>query len=1188
MSWTPEPSREGVREQRALSRKVCLVNDVRRRVSDPTELADHRPQWNDPVPYRFQLGQSLFCWTCAGEDFQMSERELAVLEPNRAFLDGEGDTRRRLRVFDWTSTLLGAPAEWPPVLKALVELMLNSKQPMFVGWGKDRIWLYNDAFNALVGPEADPPGLADEQRWPYAGSPLQPVFERVFTGASARITASTLGLDVRGRVDAHFDITPVRGERGGVTGLLGVWAETPAQIHEDPKPLASIEEEREQLFEMSRDLLAVATYDGFLRRINPAWSHHLGRSEEDLLARPFSEIIHPDDLPFAAQVVGALQKGEPVHKFRIRLLRSDGQAIAFSWSAVPNPQSGSQTFYTVGRDVTDDAPELRRSEARLRFLDTLNRALSTLDNADAILAITTRMVGEYMGGSNCAYADMDADQDGFTVRGDWAAPGSQTIVGHYRLADFGKLAVANLGAGRPLIVMDNLAELAPEEAATFQAIGIAATICMPLVKDGRLTALMAIHDAAPRSWTEDDLALIGEVTQRSWAHIQRVGAEAALRTSHGRFEAAVAAVEGLIWTNDPEGRMVGEQPGWAGLTGQSRDEYQGYGWAAAVHPEDAQPTVDAWEEAVRERKPFLFEHRLRRADGAWRTFSIRAVPTFGSDGSIVEWVGVHTDITAQRAAETELRDLAITLEKRVAAALAERRLLADIVEGTDAFVQVVDLEFLWMAVNRAAADEFERIYGVRPKAGLSMLDLLAPQPDHQAEVRSVWARALGGEEFTEVGEFGDATRGRRSYEMKYNVLRDASGEQIGAYQFAYDVTDRVREQKRLRFAETQLRQVQKMEAMGQLTGGVAHDFNNLLTPILGALDMLERKGARGEREQRLVSMAIQSAERAKTLVQRLLAFARRQPLQSTTLDVSELVAGMADLVASTIGPHIKVVVELEDRLPPALADANQLEMALLNLAVNARDAMEDNGTLRLMARSATIKRGDRADLEPGRYVIVSIADTGVGMDQATLARAIEPFFSTKGVGKGTGLGLSMVHGLAEQLGGSLTIQSGLGVGTTVELWLPQSEEAVRPTTGDPEISFLTEGPKGTVLLVDDEESVRAITAEMLTDMGWAVQEASSAETALAMIEAGLRPSLIVTDHLMPGMTGVEMAAAVKVALPEVPILLVSGFAEHSGVSPELPLLSKPFRNTDLARSVACLTARPAATAMTAGTNQPET
>lgn len=258
---------------------------------------------------------------------------------------------------------------------------------------------------------------------------------------------------------------------------------------------------------------------------------------------------------------------------------------------------------------------LEQSEALFRFLDELAQATSGSSNSDEILAISTRLTAQHLGLSNCAYADMDDDQDGFTIRGNWHAPGSPSIVGHYRLADFGTLAVRELGAARPLIINDNLVEIAPEEAEAFQAIGIAATICMPLVKAGRLVALMAIHDRVPHRWSEYELTVIQEVTERSWAHVERVRSEAELRASNERFRAAIRAIQGVLWTNDADGRMVGEQPGWQALTGQSYEEYQGYGWAEAVHPEDAQPTIAAWNEAVAGRRAFVFQHRIRRSDG---------------------------------------------------------------------------------------------------------------------------------------------------------------------------------------------------------------------------------------------------------------------------------------------------------------------------------------------------------------------------------------------------------------------------------------------------------------------------------------------------------------------------------------------------------------------------------------------
>jgi nitrogen-specific signal transduction histidine kinase/CheY-like chemotaxis protein len=389
------------------------------------------------------------------------------------------------------------------------------------------------------------------------------------------------------------------------------------------------------------------------------------------------------------------------------------------------------------------------------------------------------------------------------------------------------------------------------------------------------------------------------------------------------------------------------------------------------------------------------------------------------------------------------------------------------------------------------------------------------------------------------------------------------------YAVGRDVTAEKEAAAELEAAQEALRQSQKMEAMGQLTGGVAHDFNNLLTPIIGSLDMLARRGLGNERERRLIDGALQSADRAKTLVQRLLAFARRQPLQPSAVDLGTLVEGMAGLIGSTLGPTIDVKVVLGEDLPPAIADPNQLEMALLNLAVNARDAMPDGGVLTIEVKRQSVRAGHRTKLRPGHYVLLCVSDTGVGMDEATLARAVEPFFSTKGIGKGTGLGLSMVHGLTAQLGGALTIVSAVGGGTTVELWLPIS--AV-PVGAEDELAVKPKSHRGRgkALLVDDEELVRMSTADMLMDLGFEVIEAGSAEEALRLVEAGERPDLLVTDHLMPGMSGADLARTLREKAAGLPVLIVSGYAETEGIAPDLPRLTKPFRNAELADRIASL------------------
>ncbi len=572
-------------------------------------------------------------------------------------------------------------------------------------------------------------------------------------------------------------------------------------------------------------------------------------------------------------------------------------------------------------------------------------------------------------------------------------------------------------------------------------------------------------------------------------------------------------------------------------------------------------------------RPFYVERHGYGETSYWDV-SYSAVPDDdGSVGGVLCIVSETTERvlgeTQLRASEARYRELNATLEQRVAERTAERHLLATIVETTDGQIQALDLDYRWLAINTSCADAYQRIYGKRPNVGDSLHEFLADRPEHLAAAVAIWGRALAGEAFTNIEEFGDPRFDRRVFEMKFESLRAPDGTRIGAFLTGMDVTDRLEEQARLAQAEEALRQAQKMEAMGQLTGGVAHDFNNLLTPIVGLLDRLQRKGIGSEREHRLIAGAIQAADRAKTLVQRLLAFARRQPLQAIPVNIGRLVADMGDLISSTTGPQIQVTVDTPEGLPEAMADPNQIEMAILNLSVNARDAMPQGGRLHISAKTRTIERAHGSDLAPGIYVCISVADTGIGMDEETLAHAVEPFFSTKGIGQGTGLGLSMVHGLASQLGGALTIKSTVGAGTTVELWLPVSH-AVSEAIDEIPQPKLRPVPVGTALLVDDEPLVRMSTAEMLGELGYKVVEASSAEDALRRVRDGLRPNLLVTDHLMPGMSGTDLGLALRNQYPELQILVVSGYANNEGITPDLSRLTKPFRSDELAASLANL------------------
>jgi PAS domain S-box-containing protein len=372
----------------------------------------------------------------------------------------------------------------------------------------------------------------------------------------------------------------------------------------------------------------------------------------------------------------------------------------------------------------------------------------------------------------------------------------------------------------------------------------------------------------------------------------------------------------------------------------------------------------------------------------------------------------------------------------------------------------------------------------------------------------------------------------------------------------------------------ELAQFQKIDAIGQLTAGVAHDFNNLLQPIMGSLELLQNRLEHGDsRNQRLIQTGLQSTGRAAALVQRLLAFARRQDLQPRATDVGLLLLDLEELVRRSLGETCQVAVEIEPDLPAACVDPNQLELAIINLAINSRDAMPSGGLVTISARGRGSAEAVQQGLPPGRYVCIAVTDSGIGMDEATLARAVEPFFSTKGVGRGTGLGLSMAHGLAAQSGGTLTLKSAPGRGTTAEIWLPSCGEAAVPLRYV-RAAVPSAAKTAAVLLVEDEELVRIGTTDMLTDIGYVViQVGSSAEAINTLRDANQTIDVMVADYLMPGMNGADLAIEAARLRPGLPVLLVSGNpAAVDKAGSRLPRLAKPFRQADMAAEIARLIA----------------
>ncbi len=443
---------------------------------------------------------------------------------------------------------------------------------------------------------------------------------------------------------------------------------------------------------------------------------------------------------------------------------------------------------------------------------------------------------------------------------------------------------------------------------------------------------------------------------------------------------------------------------------------------------------------------------------------------------------------------------------------------------------------------------------------------------HWVDIRAQALSGEGGKIEQLVGVSSDITQ-RKTFELeRERLLAELSAERTALSELTATLEERVRDRTAELMTEVAARekaqdrllQSQKMETMGQLTGGVAHDFNNLLMAVMGNLDLLRKRLPEDPRTQRLIDGAMQGARRGAALTQRMLAFARQQELKTVSADLASLLAGMRELLERSLGPQIELAIHAPMHLPLAQVDASQVELAILNLAINARDAMPGGGKIDI-----TVDQVGRAPNEPPDrtgYVRVRVSDTGTGMDSETLKKAIEPFFSTKPPGKGTGLGLSMVDGLAVQLGGRLELSSSVGKGTTATLWLPVANQAA-PAEVERE-PYAASARSATILVVDDDPLVARGTVDMLEDLGHTVIEANSARRALEIIDQGQEFDLMMTDQAMPGMTGTELAEIVRQRRPHLPILLATGYADlPSGHGRTLPRLSKPYLQSQLQEHV---------------------
>ncbi len=543
-----------------------------------------------------------------------------------------------------------------------------------------------------------------------------------------------------------------------------------------------------------------------------------------------------------------------------------------------------------------------------------------------------------------------------------------------------------------------------------------------------------------------------------------------------------------------------------------------------------------------------------------------------------------------RQRQFQMRDRLAEVERgreALAASEAELRLVTD---SLPVLIGFIDRDLRYRFANAAYSDWFYR--SPEDIVGKHVREIVGEEGFARRE--DAIYRALEGEEMRFEMPWPHRDGQRRDAEIRYLPRRGKDGIVDGFYIFSIDVTERKRTEQQLEemvekrtaalssemeareTSENALRQSQKMEAVGQLTGGIAHDFNNMLTGVLGALSIIKRRIAAGRLDEldRFIDAASTSAQRAAALTARLLSFSRRQSLDAKPLDINQLLSSLDDLIRRSIRENILLRVIPAEDLPPAVADANQLENAILNLVINARDAMPEGGQLTIGTRRQDIDAAyikARPGIEPGAYVVIAVSDSGVGMSKELLEKVFDPFFTTKPVGEGTGLGLSMVYGFARQSNGQVRVHSEPGLGTTVSIFLPVST-AEHTVDVDPSIEATPQGRGQTVLLVEDDASVRLLILEVLKELGYSALEAEDSNAAVRILEAGQPIDLMVSDVGLPGMNGRQLAEVARKHYPELPILFVTGYAENAAIragflGTNMAMITKPFVMDVLAEKI---------------------
>jgi PAS domain S-box-containing protein len=1036
---------------------------------------------------------------------------------------------------DWSATALGPRDSWSPHLRLAVSMMLASAFPMALRWGPDFILLYNDAYKPILGDKhpwalGQPARVAWSEVWPQ----IAPAHSAILNAKTSSIFADDILLRIQRhgttREDAHFTLGYSAIEDStaptGIGGILVTAVEITDRVAAQQAQRAS-----EERYELALDAAgAIGTWDWDIvndrvianAKFAELYSVDPARAAIGEPIGTFIEGIHPDDRKRVTAEISHSIDTRTDFASEYRLLQRDGSIV---WVFT----RGRTHFDAEGRavrlpgatvDITDHKLTEEALSENRSFLNDILKS-----SGEAFYAVDRE-------GRTTLCNQAFLKLVGFAHEQDAVGRKLHDVFHHthpdgtgYDKADCPINICA--ASGEPAHV---------ENESFFRLTGEAFPVeywVSPIFRDG-------LHQGA--------ICTFVDITERK-------AAEAELARSEAEFRTFAQAMPNHVWASQPNGQLNWFNERVYEYCGYPPGSLDGIGWAEIVHPDDRAVAAARWTGALKSGETYQTEFRLKRSDGIYRWHLARALPIYDPRGKIERWIGTNTDIEDERCAARSLAMLNATLEQRVAEQAAERDRLW---QTSQDLLVVVDPD----GTIRAANPAWKSVLGWRPDEVVGRNHLSFVHPDEQSSSQGALDQALeaplptfenrclhkdGG--FRWIGWIAASENG-----LVYATGRNISAEKQAAAE--------------LLAAQEALRQSQKMEAVGQLTGGIAHDFNNMLAVVIGSLELLGRRLAGSDAHaQRYLAAAAEAARRSSLLTQRLLAFSRQQPLQPEAIDANKVMAGMSDLLRHSIGADVRLETVLAGGLWRTHADPNQLENIVLNLAVNARDAMSEGGRLTIETQNTHLD--DRyAAAHPGvvagQYVLIAVTDTGTGMPADVIEKAFDPFFTTKEIGKGTGLGLSQVYGFVKQSGGHVKIYSEVGQGTTIKIYLPRLLGAGAESSGVRAPPPLPLGDvREVVLVVEDEPTVRQFSVEALNELGYRVLEADGAAAALRLLDSHPEIVILFTDVVMPDINGAKLAEEARRRRPDLKVLFTTGYTRnavvHNGMfNVGVEMIGKPF------------------------------